>query len=420
MGPFKTKRNTKKIVLLISGISAAVLALAAFLLQLIYFGNKPVCEQMYVGVGLLGCQARESYVYDKIAIVVGNTQNSPKPTLDEEEKLFIANSSYKHKVQISLYSASSERSSISFDNPTIRDDEEQKKLSASILKRIDAIEEAIQKEPKGNGAQYLDTIIEAQKKIASKKSQKLLIIVIGSGLSDGGILDFTQGDLLHRDPDAAIEERTKSGDIIYGRLSDTDVYWSGIGAVTSPQAKLTEQESNNLKSLYENALTEMGAEIIDLSEGVEKNDGSVETTFTVTPIPTEGYECVWCVTKTFDSDTIGFSEHSSDINDRNAVKNQLQGLIDEMKRNSAETVNITGFVSLIKHDCSISLDRNIDHSLALNRAEAIKRFLIEEGISGDRIIANDGGHGPENECAGGRFNEDVAKKNMIITIKASA
>ena len=126
-------------------------------------------------------------------------------------------------MQISLYSASSERSSISFDNPTIRDDEEQKKLSASILKRIDAIEEAIQKEPKGNGAQYLDTIIEAQKKIASKKSQKLLIIVIGSGLSDGGILDFTQGDLLHRDPDAAIEERTKSGDIIYGRLSDTDV-----------------------------------------------------------------------------------------------------------------------------------------------------------------------------------------------------
>lgn len=419
MGPFTKKKNTKKKVLAISGISAAVLALVAFLLQLIYSGNKPVCSEIGVGVGILGCQAKSSYVYDKIAIVAGNTKNSPKPSLDEEAKAYIANSSYKHKVQIYLYSASSQRQSIAFNNPSIREEDEEEKLSASVPKRIAAIEEAIQKAPTDNGAQYLDTIIEAQKSLVSNKSQKLLIIVIGSGLSDGGIFDFTQGDLIHKDPDAAVEERVKTGDIIQGRLSDIDLYWSGIGSVTSPQKTLTEPELSNLKGLYNNALTRMGAEIIELSEGVEKNDGSVDSPYYVTPIFTKGYECVWCNTKTFSSDTIGFEENKADIN-RDIVKNQLQSLIDEMKKNDAETVNITGFVSLIRHNCSIDENNNIDHSLALNRAEAIRQFLIGEGISGDRITATDGGHGPEKECANGYFDEEAAKKNMIITIKASA
>ena len=417
----RKKKNTKKKVLIISGISATVLLIAGFLLTLIYTGNQPICEELKLGVGLLDCKAEEAYVYDKIAIVAGNTMNAPAPDLSEEAEKYIRNSSYKHKVKISIYSAASNRAYMPFSDVKINNDDEGEELTKKMDDRVAAIKNTIKKAATATGAQYLDAIINAKKSLTSNKDEKLLIIVIGSGLSDGGTLNFTQGDLIHKEPGDVINALVDNDRFIPDRLSGIDVYWSGIGAVASPQNTLTEPETSNLIGLYTDALTSMGAEIIEMSEDAASHDPSVGKLY-VAPIPTEGPKCDWCVGKSIGSETIGFEEDKSTLNEEKALS-VLGGLIKEMKDNSGEKVKILGYVSLIKHDCSIARSRNVDGELARKRAYAVKNFLEKHGISADRITADKGpgdGKGPEDECAGGRYNSEKAKKNMIITIQASA
>ena len=419
---FPKKKKLKMSYLFIAGgIVLAVLALATLLCSIVISDNIAECssEELNLGADLFGCTTDKKYVYDHLYFVTGNTANSPKPTLSKTVRRYIINSSVAKNADIKIISAASAHEKIKFSNKELESDSDNiKEIAKAANKKISDISLAISKSPTSSGAEYLGAIIKAGNKLINdeEKGEKSLIIVIGSGISDKGVLDFTKGKW---DQFSAEETRSRlvaSKQIISDKLDGVSLYWSGIGDVVMPQEPLSEDEKNSLQELYEEVLEELGVNVIGFEEASDEGD-SVETKYGVEPISVRGPECIWCGSgRELSSDMIGFNENGTSFSDEEKAKHNLESLISEMKRNINETVTITGFVSTVSHSCN---DDRIDNALAENRAARIKQLLIDNGISADRIKAVSGGKGQKaNECEGGTYNADLAKSNMYVKIRA--
>ncbi|MDR2083243.1 MAG: hypothetical protein LBP35_06610 [Candidatus Ancillula trichonymphae] len=115
------------------------------------------------------------------------------------------------------------------------------------------IENLMHSPPNTNGADYLEVILEASNNVKDVHSP--LIIVIGSGLSDSGILDFTSGNLLARNPEKVTEQLISSGKIKEDHLKGITVLLSGFGQTVAPQQALGNTERDDLIDIYTKVLS---------------------------------------------------------------------------------------------------------------------------------------------------------------------
>ena len=404
----------------IFGIIGGLVGIGAiiFIMCLIVIGdNKSACEKINLNGTIIGCSVDKKYAYDGIAIVSGNTKNSPVPMLSNLAKKYIVNSLAKNgeDMNIKIFSASSAHEKISnsikkdgVNSDTIED------MTKAINLSIDDITESIQSKPISNGAEYLETIIKASKSLRSDSDDgdKLLIIVIGSGLSDGGLLDFTSGDPLKNNVGDLYAKIKESKELREGQLDGVTLLWSGLGEVSSPQNSLSELERQVLEQLYVMVLEDLGANVLDYDE-IDPSSESIETTFTVKTVNTSARECLWCEAKEFTSDDLKFGPDSIAITDQQTALSKLMPLVNEMKANEKEKVTITGYAARAGHCGAYG-----GSSIPLGRANTVKQLLIAYGVESERIITKDGGHGKYDECVNGYFSEEIAKKNRIIEFKA--
>lgn len=404
----------------IFGIIGGVLGIGviAFVLcAVVISDNITACNEINLGGNIIGCTTDKKYSFDNIAIVSGNTKNTPSPSLSKVAKKYITNSfvSSKGGFYFSIFSASSAHNKINNSiNMEKRESDTIEETANTINENYSKIEEAIQSEPIADGAEYLETIIKASKAIRgnSNDGDKSLIIVIGSGLSDGGLLDFTKGESLQSDAGTLFSKIKKSKELREGQLDGITILWSGIGEVVSPQNALNAQEKQVLEELYVMVLEDLGATVLDYDE-IEPSNESIKTDHNVNTVKTNGVKCLWCDAKVFNSDELKFNPDSIEISDLQEALAKLNPLIEEMKKNSNEKVVITGYAARANHCGAFG-----GSDIPLGRANTIKQLLISRGIGEDRIEAVNGGHGGYNECENGSFSEEIAKKNRRIEFKA--
>ena len=139
--------------------------------------------------------------FDELVVVTGNTQNSPEPNLDfsqgDLKKWLLGvfyNTEEDTNVNVPVISVSGDNRAIDHDN----DFEPAKNLTASNneLKKLGKeLNSAIKESPSDSGADYLGAIMEASRLFPSS-AKNPLIIVVGSGLSDSGLLNFASEDFL--------------------------------------------------------------------------------------------------------------------------------------------------------------------------------------------------------------------------------
>lgn len=402
------------------GIIGGVLGIGAIALVLclvVISDNKSACEKINLGGNIIGCTTDKRYSFNNIAIVSGNTKNSPIPSLSRAAKKYITNSfvSNKGDLYLSVFSASSAHNKISVSIDSRKQESDTIEETADAINdSYSKIEEAIQSEPIADGAEYLETIIKASKAIKSNSNDgdKSLIVVIGSGLSDGGLLNFTKGKPLQNDVGTLFSKIKDSKELREGQLDGITILWSGIGEVVLPQNVLGTQEKEVLEELYVMILEDLGATVLDYDE-IEPSNESVKTNHNVNTVETSGVECLWCDAKVFNGDELKFGPDSIEISDLQGALEKLNPLIEEMKKNSKEKVTITGYASRANH-CGPFGGSNIPSG----RANTIKQLLVSYGINEDRITVVNGGHGGYNECENGSFSEEIAKKNRRIEFKA--
>ena len=340
-----------------------------------------------------------------LVIAAGNTANSPKPEFIADKQSITYNylkNSVAKGATIKIVSAASD---LAVDTITIQRDETASAADfvASVEKTINEINQKIGQAPTANGATYLEAISKAGRDCVSANSTRerqsqskdnlddgAAVLVLGSGLSDGGILNFANSTLLQSNPESIISAMEKAGELIYD-LDDIKIIWSGIGETVAPQETLATSDIDNLKSIYKQVLRRRGASEVIFDESLKQHNQIDNNKYTVktTKISDSGLPPI-----DVDSELL-FKPDSAELNDKNAVKAELakEQVFEKAKESPSQKIIVTGYMA------SGNCNGQADISLAGERAKAVKRFLIENGVTND-IEAINGGvfESEKSEC----------------------
>lgn len=412
----KAKKDNTGIKLVI-GILAAILFLVGGLSTVVIMDNNKICSE----IGLSGflkdeCYSEKGYSFSKVAVIVGNTANTPEPSIRDNEKLkkYLSSSLINEESEIEIYSVTPDKKRLRFDRDEV-DIESLEDQVSSVKSALEEIDTVIKSEPTVSGAMYLETITRAARYMSASKEDEGLIIVIGSGLSDNGLLNFASKDLLNKDVDDILDEITKDGDeaIVRDSLKNITIVWAGIGETASPQVDLTDPEIKKLEEIYENVFKRMGSKDIHFLGGVKATE-SVKTKYTVKEVKSDGWEKYWGdgEKRQFgDDSSLAFDGDRASLKDSSAARKTLSSLADGIKgKYSHYKINIEGYVA--KRGCN----GNVDTELSRQRAETVKKLLESMGVPSSSIVATGMGWGGKNECPNGSWNEGIAKQNRIVKI----
>lgn len=403
--------SIKDYILKIGLVISAILVLAIigfFLLRTGGESRAKYCKDAGFdgSTGFLGtgsCKTEPDFTYEQITIVAGNTANVPAPSITTKMSKYLKNS-LENDTVIDVASATPSTTSIAKVN---------EKNTGKLEKKMNEIEKSITTPPTEDGAQYLEAIINAGLSIKSKssanKNSKSLIIVIGSGLSDGGLLDFSKGNLLSEDPENIKNNLVNNGYIKKDELSDIKILWSSIGVATYPQSRLDNREINKLKAIYRTILEYQGAKLDDYDDEnmVGQKNTINNNNHTVKPTPTQNYSIDYIIDE---ESKLSFNPDEATFKEGDAVaQSEINNVIANAKTGSKVTID--GYVG--KRTCS---DTTPDLDLAMRRIEKVKSLLIAGGISSNNISTGELGFGKHNECPNGVMDEIIRTKNRVVII----
>lgn len=342
----------------------------------------------------------EANNYDEIIFVVGDTANTPRPTLSLPE---YAESRYNGKGLYAVSVSKPTKNPIEIESETVND-------IKTYLESMSA---------KADGADYLEAIRTAAR--FADNPEKTLIYVIGSGLSDRGLLDFANNDLLSEEIEITdITEKIAEKIKDTSELKDLTIVWDNLGETVPPQTELTSTAKNRLKSIYKDVLTAISTdakgkksnfELIFKESGAA--DHSAATSFVVTPVSVEAdiidiheeHSAASASTFTFQNGS------STDFIDEPATIAIINDHVTKLTAHPNAKITITAYASR-GNPCR----ETPDDALIEARLTTIKRLYQARGIAENRIITKNGGFGSANDCPNGVADDIKASENRKVTI----
>ena len=257
------------------------------------------------------------------------------------------------------------------------------------------------------------------------------LLILDSGLSTSGYMDFTSG-MLYADPQdvvAALEEVNAIPD-----LSGVDVTWSFCGEVASPQKELTVDERDNLKKIWEAVLVKGGANKV-----IFTNDFSSAEAYQGMPLVSTvevGEEKIVVnadlrakapvINVTDPIETVVLDNASVQfVGDKDVFLNEsiarekiekVARLLDEHPENQVYVIGTTA---------SGRNDESFCQDLSERRAKAVVEVLKEMGIDEDRMIPvglgfTDHWHIEDIDGSGNWIEENAAKNRKVMIIDVNS
>lgn len=354
-------------------------------------GTLMIVSSLFIIPNIVSCPPPSK----DIAIVLGNTANTPKPKLTNlndqiEQTLLLHKGDDVDEWSGSLIfiSAVKHPNIIKLDNE--KDLEKQLKsigTNPSNAKRN--VEENIKSisdhfsdyQPEENGANYLEAIFEAKDNVEEGAN----IVVIGSGLSDSGDLDFAHDEILTSE--AAREKAIQAiKDKYKDSLRGYNVIFYGLGDTVSPQENLSNRQKGIVRDVYERVIRGLGGTVKTETKDVG-GDSSIETEYVVSTTDT-GCGQIGLI---FDNDSIKFVADQAEYVDAQAAKTALSQIktIYDKYTTGIKSIQIDGYIAHYGNGQA--------ESLSGERASKIKSTLIDLGIPENIINAAGKGFGPYNE-----------------------
>lgn len=403
------KKNFKKKLqqaLPVIGIVAIVVAILSILILPSRLETIRKCDELGLG-GDFGTivtgQCTKSF--DEIIFVVGDTQNTPAPSLNYPE--YIDTALNIKKASISAISVSN-----SHRNPKIITDYDESNKANKIISKVDEFLSTTA--AVNNGADYLEAIQTAAEYAENKN--RTLIYVIGSGLSDHGTLNFADNSFLDKNSNTEeISEKVSQYIDNPSILKDTTIVWDGIGQTISPQPALNDSNRVKLKEIYGLIFKELGNRTVRFKDKLS-SDSSANTlnTVKITKITQEGP----CFSETYTANKTSafkFNGDSATLVDSGATDEEVDKVVAATNGCPNAKVKVTAYMS--RGQCS---RQDVDNALLDDRLNAIKNKLIERGINPEKIELVPGGFGDAPECNNGDYNSAEGEKNRRVDIEVKS
>lgn len=246
------------------------------------------------------------------------------------------------------------------------------------------------------------------------------LILLDSCLSTQGSLSFVGSDIAALDPQQIVDQLSRMQEI---PTLEVDVYVYSLGDVAGDQAPLSQQERENLRSIWDAILTTGGAKVH------MRNDLPLSMAYDASILPsvstvevqrssvdlTEAEKAGQILESggklSFGEDVISFEPGSGVLTDAEKAAEQLAPTAEYLC-NAEEVILICGTTA-----CWGGEDYCLD--LSRKRGEAIRTVLMELGVDGSRleIIPLGFGYGPfytDDQNPDGTLNEDIAPLNRNV------
>lgn len=216
------------------------------------------------------------------------------------------------------------------------------------------------------------------------------IVVIGTGLSTTGVLDF-QNNLISADPGTIVELLKQKEEI--PAFDGITVYWQQMGDVAAPQQALTSAQRNKLQQIY-GGIVEAGSGTFVYNEIIANpaNEGTVYPMVTPVALPAdtpisfepemlnpEDTENVLAEPVVLTEEQITFIGDKAEYLYPEEVESVLKPIADFLLSNDV-TILLCG---------TTAGDGNSAYTMELSqaRADAVKQSLVDFGVDPSRIIA---------------------------------
>ena len=319
---------------------------------------------------------------DELIIVTGNTQNSPAPDLDftkgDLKELLSGvfyNSERGDTADVHIVSAAKSSYTIEYKNKysvkqNIRaSNNELKKLSKELSG-------AIKESPSEAGADYLGAILKA-KSLIDDSAKNPVIVVVGSGYSDSGVLNFASDDLIARyrsNSDDITNLVSNSKDIRKGMLNGVKIYWYNIGEVTSPQPNMSRYKEDT-KEIYQVALKYLGVgDVKFYASDISADAKSVDSQYSVSPTYVDELKAgdIFKATER----VAKFNPDQATLVNTDEAKENIKSFAKRFNADNGVKLRVIGYIAHCGYD---------NGELGLARAETIKNILVDFGIPKDKI-----------------------------------
>lgn len=216
------------------------------------------------------------------------------------------------------------------------------------------------------------------------------IVVIGTGLSTTGVLDF-QNNLISAEPSTIVELLEEKDEI--PNFDGITVYWQQMGDVAAPQQTLTSAQRNCLQKIY-GGIVEAGGGTFIYNDIIANpvNEGASYPAVTPVELPAD-------IPISFGPDILDSEEVENVFTEPVVLTEEQVTFIGDkaeyLHPEEAESVLKPIADFLMRNDVTILLcgttagDGNSAYTMELSqaRAEAVKQSLVDLGIDPSHIIA---------------------------------
>jgi outer membrane protein OmpA-like peptidoglycan-associated protein len=202
------------------------------------------------------------------------------------------------------------------------------------------------------------------------------IVVLDSGLSTVGPLDFTQPGLLDADPSELATSRKNAGEL--PDLTGTHVVFQGLGDTVSPQDKPRIPQRKSLIAIWTAIAEAAGAESVVVEESPLSGEPAPELP-PVTPVAfADGVSCE-ANTVSLTGGDVAFQPDSADFKDRAAASAVVGPIAQQMLRDQI-SATLTGTTANVGNGTGQA-------ELSERRAKAVVNLLVELGVPAERMTA---------------------------------
>ena len=211
------------------------------------------------------------------------------------------------------------------------------------------------------------------------------IIVVDSGLQTVAPLEYQQAGVLMASPSSVVTYLRQES--LLPNLSGRHVLLSGFGYTASPQPILNEAQRDNVINQWKSIVRAGGACVTadPQPNTAAEISGLPPVSIVAPPVTPVFRNCGNILLE--DAGTVGFNADTATFRDPSAAEATLSQLVDKLKQ-STEHITLIGSTSSEGSDA-------VNNALSLDRAKAVERVLVSQGIPASRITTyGDGSHWP--------------------------